>query len=193
MVTLGRLTNLAHALMKDPTLFRKIKHVYIMGGTIHAPGNVTPVAEANIWGDPEAAHLVFDSGLPITMVGLDVSMKTHITQYHLDLLQRNCKEENIEIVNFIKNSLQFYFNFYQKSNYFFGSAPLHDPLTMLVAIEPNVVVTKQMKVKVECESKSCAGMIIADLRRNPLIGRTVNVCTDVYADLAVNKILSVFV
>ncbi|MEK8132847.1 nucleoside hydrolase [Paenibacillus filicis] len=192
IVALGRLTNLAQALQKDATLAQKIKHVYVMGGAVHVPGNVTPVSEANIWGDPEAADIVFSSGLPITMVGLDVTMKTLITQQHLNYLQEHCQEENKDIVEFINESLQFYFDFYHTSNYWMGAAPLHDPLTMLVALEPGVVKTQQMKIKVECQSEICQGMTVADLRRNALVGSPVQVCIDVEAEYAVNKLLSVF-
>ncbi|KEQ24811.1 nucleoside hydrolase [Paenibacillus tyrfis] len=193
LVTLGRLTNLAQALAKDPALPAKIKHVYVMGGTIHSPGNVTPVAEANIWGDPEAADAVFSSGLPVTMVGLDVTMKTRLTRHHLDFLQRHGKEENRKIVDFICDSMPFYFGYYRASNYFLDSAPLHDPLTVLAAVEPAMMAARTMKVKVECESTLCRGMTVADLRRNPTIGSPIRVCVDVDAELAVGKLLSVFV
>lgn len=192
LVTLGRLTNIAHALAKDPSLVGKIKHVYVMGGTVHAPGNVTPVAEANIWGDPEAADVVFASGLPITMVGLDVTMKTNINREHLAFLQRTRREENRAIVDFICASLPFYFDFYRSSNYFIDSAPMHDPLTVLVAEEPGIVVNQTMHVKVECESALCAGMTVADLRRNPVVGTPIQVSVDVDAERAVGKMLSAF-
>jgi len=193
VVTLGRLTNLAHALLKEPSLVKKIKHVYVMGGAVHAPGNITPVAEANIWGDPEAADIVFASGLGVTMVGLDVTMKTRITEHHLGLLQRHCKEEKKDIVRFIQQSLTHYFQFYQSSNLFIGAAPLHDPLTLMVALEPDLVTTRQMRVKVECGGDICSGMTVADLRNRPMIGHPVHVCVDVNAELALCKLLSVFI
>ncbi|MDQ6418784.1 nucleoside hydrolase [Paenibacillus sp. LHD-117] len=108
VVTLGRLTNLAQAVLKDPGLCRRIKHAYVMGGAVGVPGNVTPASEANIWGDPEAADIVLASGIPVTMVGLDVTLKTLLTGEHLDLLQRFRKEENVDIVDFIRQSHRFY-------------------------------------------------------------------------------------
>jgi purine nucleosidase len=73
LVTLGPLTNVAMALLRDPSLAGKVSRCVIMGGTGQGYGNVTPVAEYNIWVDPEAARIVFESGLPITMVGWDIS------------------------------------------------------------------------------------------------------------------------
>lgn len=193
LVTIGRLTNVAKALAVDPTLPSKIKHVYVMGGAVQVPGNVTPVAEANIWGDPEAAEIVFASGLDVVMIGLDVTMRTRITREHLDYLERASKTENKAIAAFIRASMAFYFGFYRDSNYFLESAPLHDPLTMLAAVDPSLVATRVMPVTVECQSELCAGMTVADLRRNPTVGTPIRVGVDVDPDLAIGKLLSVFV
>lgn len=73
LVTLGPLTNVALALLKDPSIAGKVEGCVMMGGTGRGPGNVTPVAEYNIWADPEAAKVVFGSGMPLTMVGWDIS------------------------------------------------------------------------------------------------------------------------
>lgn len=75
LVTLGPLTNVAVALTLDPTLATQINHCYIMGGTSDNFGNVTAVAEYNIWADPESARIVFESGMQITMIGWDISRK----------------------------------------------------------------------------------------------------------------------
>jgi len=73
LVTLGPLTNIAAALMLEPSLAKWIKHCYIMGGAANIEGNVTPAAEYNIWVDPEAAYKVIHSGIPITMLGWELS------------------------------------------------------------------------------------------------------------------------
>lgn len=75
LVTIGPLTNVAVALTLDPTLAEQVNHCYIMGGTSDNFGNVTAVAEYNIWADPESARIVFESGMPITMIGWDISRK----------------------------------------------------------------------------------------------------------------------
>lgn len=193
LITLGRLTNVAQALAKDPSLPRKIKQVYVMGGAVHAAGNVTPVAEANIWGDPEAAEIVFASGLEVIMIGLDVTMKTNLGIEHLDFLQRRCRPENREIVEFLRTSMAYYFEFYRQANHFVDAAPMHDPLTVLAAEQPGLVTNRSMLVTVECESALCAGMTVADLRPSPSVGSPIQVSIDVDAKTAVGKLLSVFI
>ena len=73
LVTLGPLTNIALALQQDPSIAGKVRHCYVMGGAACTNGNVTPAAEYNIWCDPEAAAIVFHSGMPITMIGWELS------------------------------------------------------------------------------------------------------------------------
>ncbi|WP_239712100.1 nucleoside hydrolase [Paenibacillus sp. 19GGS1-52] len=192
LVTLGRLTNLSLALEMEPTLKETLKKVVVMGGTIFRPGNSTPVAEANIWGDPEAADHVFTSGLPITMVGLDVTLKTRITAEHLELLNRYGREENKAIIAFMEQSLRHYFNFYRETNYLQNSAPLHDPLALMVALQPDLVTYRQMKVRVEHKGEHTAGMVVADLRPQPKVGHFIEVAVDVDADRALGLFLSVF-
>ncbi|REE68048.1 purine nucleosidase [Paenibacillus taihuensis] len=192
VVALGRLTNLAHALQKDPELPSKIKHVYIMGGAVRVPGNITPTAEANIWGDPEAADLVIKSGLSITLIGLDVTLQTMLHQSHLDGLKTSCKSENRDVVGFLNDSMQFYFNFYHEADGYNQCAPLHDPLTVLAAIEPGVVQTEVLKLSVETQGEVCLGMTVADLREKPSVGTPVNVGVQVDAERALELLLSAF-
>ncbi|MBB3110792.1 purine nucleosidase [Paenibacillus phyllosphaerae] len=192
LVTLGRLTNLALALQIDPALTGKLKNVVCMGGTIFEPGNISPVAEANIWGDPEAADQVFTSGIPITMVGLDVTLKTRITEEHLSYLKRFGREENQPLIAFMEESLLFYFNFYRSVNFYLGSAPLHDPLALMVALQPDLVTTRRMKVRVEHQSPLTQGMVVADLRPQPAVGTEIEVAVDVDPERAIGAFLSVF-
>lgn len=78
ILALGPLTNIALAIKKDPVSMASIREIVIMGGTIKEPGNISPTSEFNVWCDPEAAAIVFASGLPITMIGLDVTHKVKI-------------------------------------------------------------------------------------------------------------------
>ncbi|WP_235948337.1 nucleoside hydrolase [Paenibacillus glycinis] len=192
IVSLGRLTNVAQALRKDPSLPSKVKHLYIMGGAVRVPGNVTQVAEANIWGDPEAAEAVMQSGMAITLIGLDVTMRTLLHQSDLDRLQRTCKPENRAVADFINRSMQYYFEFYRQSNGFEACAPLHDPLTVLAAIEPGLVAMESMRLSVECEGRHCIGMTVADLRNRPAVGQPVQVGVEVDAERAVNALMAIF-
>lgn len=192
LVTTGRLTNLALALQKDSELPRKIKQVVIMGGTVRAAGNVTPVCEANFRGDPEAVGMVFASGLSIVMVGLDVTMKARLTQNHLDMLSRFCSEENRPAVDYIREALKYYFDFYQSVDNFIGMCPLHDPLTIMVAEDPGLVRMQTVKASIETEGRLTAGMVVADFRTKPTEGQEISVCLEVDAERAVHKLLSVF-
>ncbi|WP_338463322.1 nucleoside hydrolase [Brevibacillus borstelensis] len=192
LVTLGRLTNLAEALEIDPELPKKVKRVYIMGGTVFAPGNVTPKAEANFRGDPEAVAAVMKSGLKITMVGLDVTMKVRLTQQHLDAAAGYCRPENKPIVQYMNDALQHYFRFYWQVDNLMDACPTHDPLTVLVARMPWVVRTQTMKVSIETEGVYCAGSVVADLRTKPSEGHEIEVCVDVDAEKIPHHLLSVF-
>jgi len=87
IVGIGPLTNIALSLIINPGIKEKIEKIIIMGGAAFYPGNVTPVAEFNIWMDPEAAEVVFSSGLPIVMVGLNVTQKVGFTKKDFSLLK----------------------------------------------------------------------------------------------------------
>ncbi|QAY65995.1 nucleoside hydrolase [Paenibacillus protaetiae] len=190
LVMVGRMTNLALALQLDPSIAGKFKKVVIMGGTVLAPGNVTPVSEANLWGDPEAAAVVFESDVPLTVVGLDVTMKTRLTYEHLHLLDRQAPAEHKQLVQFLHDSLRVYFNFYRESNYFAESCPLHDPLAVLVAINPSLVQIQTFKATIDCGNGATAGMIVTDRRARASLGRDVQFCMEVDADRAVGQMLS---
>ncbi|WP_339255225.1 nucleoside hydrolase [Paenibacillus sp. FSL P2-0136] len=192
LVTLGRLTNLSLALDLDPQLTSKLKKVVVMGGTVYKPGNVTPVAEANLWGDPEAADRVFTSGLPVMMIGLDVTLQTRITSEHVELLKRHGREENKAVIEFMEESLAYYFKFYREANYLINSAPLHDPLALMAALQPDLVTCRRMKVRVEHQGAFTSGMVVADLRAQPKEGEFIEVAVEVDAERAVGVFLSVF-
>ncbi|MGI2295383.1 nucleoside hydrolase [Paenibacillus sp. GXUN7292] len=192
LVTLGRLTNVALALELDPELPSKLKKTVIMGGTVFAPGNVTPAVEANLRGDPEAIDRVIRSGMNITLVGLDVTMKAKLNKQHLEQLALVCRPENAAIVEYMQGALQYYFGFYRQVDNLMNSCPLHDPLTVLVARKPGIVKTQQMKVQIECEGKVTAGAVIADLRTKPSEGDDITVCLGVDSEQVVHELLSVF-
>lgn len=192
LVTLGRLTNTALTLEKYPDLPRKVKKLVMMGGTVYAPGNVSPCVEANISGDPEAADMVFMSGFDITMVGLDVTTKTRLTMNHIIKLEGYCLKENREIVKYMHTALDFYMNFYRLQDGYIENCPVHDPLAVLVALHPELVRTQRMKARVECGGNYCCGMVVTDLRRHSFDANYIDICLDVDSDKAVDELLSVF-
>lgn len=192
LVTLGRLTNLAIALEKDPSVCRKLQRVVMMGGTVAAPGNVTPVCEANFSGDPEAAARVFASDCDLTAVGLDVTLKTRLTARDLERLSRVAPKRNQLIVDYLQTALDYYFSFYQKVDHLIEACPVHDPLALLIAIDPSLATTRTLHAAIECGGEHTAGMVVTDRRTIPSVGRNVNFCLEVDSERAVRKLLSVF-
>ncbi|GFZ84779.1 nucleoside hydrolase [Paenibacillus marchantiophytorum] len=191
-VFVGRMTNLALALAKDPTIASKVKRLVIMGGAVKVPGNVTPAAEANIYGDPEAAHRVFESGIPITLVGLDVTMKTIIGEEHrLDLMAAPIPG-NERAAAYIGEAFQFYFGAYDKQNGFYG-APLHDPLAVAVAAYPDLITTEDHYIRIETKGTMSYGATLADLRRSVEVTNTavgVDVDSPRFLDYFINTLKS---
>jgi len=183
LIFVGRLTNLAIALAKDSELPKKVKELVIMGGAVQVPGNVTPVSEANIAGDPDAAHMVFSAGFNLTMVGLDVTMEAHFSVNHVEMLKEKCKksEKHTKLANLIQEMLVGRFESYRDYHEVLGS-PLHDPLAVAVALDPTLVEKTPLVVTVETKGTLSLGATIADLRIGKNVNPNVNVCLKVDAE-----------
>lgn len=192
LVTLGRMTNLALALEKEPNLPKLFAEVVAMGGTVFSPGNVTPVCEANIAGDPEAADRVFMAGFRLTLVGLDVTTKTRLTGRHLEMLNKYCVPENRAVVDYILSSMKCYFNFSRVNDGNLEHCPVHDPLAVLAVVDPSLMIIRKMRARVECGGTMCRGMVVADLRANPMDAPYTSVCIDVKAEQAVEELIAAF-
>lgn len=130
ILAIGPLTNLAEALAVDPTLPERIRRVTIMGGAVEVPGNITPIAEANIFNDPEAAEIVFAAPWTITLVPLDVTMDHVITAEEVDRLAAS----DDPLLHAVALAFELYLDFYA-GVFESRSAALHDPLAALVAME----------------------------------------------------------
>ncbi len=159
LVTLGPLTNVAVALLKDPSIAGKVKECVVMGGTGQGYGNVTPVAEYNIWADPEAAKIVFESKLPLKMVGWDVS-RTYATfdSQEAERLRRVGTPLAEFCVDIQKNVLQFCL---QKTK--LDGFDLPDPIAMAVALDSAVAtLTRRRFVTIETDSELCRGQTVVD-------------------------------
>jgi purine nucleosidase len=160
IITLARLTNLARALLYDRKVAELAKSVVMMGGSAFVPGNVTPVAEANIWGDPEAADIVFNSGLEITMVGLDVTMQARLSRDHLAKL-----DLTLPYAALLQQATAFYIRAYEQDNADIANwCPIHDPLAVAVVEDPNLVTVKRLPVQVETRGQHTDGMTVVDGR-----------------------------
>jgi purine nucleosidase len=167
LVPVGPLTNIALAVLKDPSIVPLVKEVVLMGGSISG-GNVNAAAEANIYNDPEAAQIVFQAGWPLTMVGLDVGDKTLLSQKYLDQLASAHGPVN----DFIHAVAKYLVGLAAQ----FGSpgTPMYDPLAVGVAIDPTLVKAPEMHVDVETRGEFTRGETVANRRgmveRNVLRG-----------------------
>lgn len=158
LVTLGPLSNVAVALLRDPSIAEAVERCVMMGGIGYGHGNVVPAAEYNIWVDPEAAKIVFASGLPITMVGWDVSHHHAVitasqakTLHDLSPLGAFCVE--------IQRRMQDFGREFLKQDGF----DLPDPMAMAVALDPQVATQLQpLHVAIETTSELTRGATVVD-------------------------------
>ena len=155
---IGPLTNIAMAIRKEPKFAKAVKQLVIMGGAILEHGNLTPLAEFNIYVDPHAAHIVFHSGIPITLIPLDVTHKCLLKLEHLARLMKI----DSPISRFIKDAVEVYL----KASFelgFAGSA-LHDPLTLATIIAPELLTLKEYYVDVDISGGISMGKTFADIK-----------------------------
>jgi inosine-uridine nucleoside N-ribohydrolase len=155
LIPVGPLTNIAAFLRAHPDLKEKVSRVSIMGGSMGL-GNTTPAAEFNIYVDPEAAREVFESGLPITMSGLDVTHQAAAGRAERDRL-RGIGEVGGVVAGF----LDFFAATYERV-FGFDAPPLHDPVAVAAVLEPGLLKTRPMNVRVECESDLTRGETVCD-------------------------------
>jgi purine nucleosidase len=154
---IGPLTNIALAIRKEARFAKAVKELVIMGGAIREGGNMSPLAEFNIFVDPHAAHIVFHSGIPITLIPLDATHKCLITRDDVERIN----EVKSPIARFIKDALSVYFNFYEEHTDFQGSA-LHDPLTLAAIIAPELLILQELYVDVDIHGGVSMGNTFAD-------------------------------
>ena len=161
IVTLGPLTNIATALQRDPETLKKVGQIVIMGGAVTVPGNRSAAAEFNFFVDPDAAQMVMESGIPLTLVGLDVTRKVRLSR---QVVEDYAKQHPSPLSQFIADCTGIYMAFHRDHEGFYGCY-LHDPLALGVVIDPSLVSTKSLSVVVETQGKFTSGMSLAD-RRN---------------------------
>ncbi|MEM2123318.1 MAG: nucleoside hydrolase [Candidatus Bathyarchaeia archaeon] len=165
LVTGGPLTNLALAVAKDPSIQYLFRRVVVMGGCIRSPGNVTAASEYNMYHDPEAARIVFNSGLPIMLVSLDVTAREENLIRRSDL--RALKGRRDVVHETVYRMLSYYVEAYRRYRFMDGCY-LHDPLAMLIALKPHILRdVERIHVDVETVGELTLGRTQADLRRYP--------------------------
>jgi inosine-uridine nucleoside N-ribohydrolase len=183
LVAVGPLTNVALLLALHPET--RPDRIVLMGGAI-AEGNVTPAAEFNIWADPEAAARVFDSGIDVTMVGLDVTHKALFTPSLADALRASGKTGKL-----VAELFDFYHGFHVRT-YGFPGSPIHDALALAHVLDAGLLETRHRNVAVDCESELCRGRTVVDLwqrtGREPNAHVAVDVDADAFLRLLVERI-----
>jgi inosine-uridine nucleoside N-ribohydrolase len=165
IVPVGPLTNIATFLREHPDKKDRIAQISLMGGSM-GHGNTTPAAEFNIYVDPEAAREVFESGLPITMSGLDITHQADAGPDERERLRATGRVGGI-VAGFLD-----YFAATYESVFSFDAPPLHDPVAVAAVLEPGLLKTRPMRVDIECGSDLTRGETVCDF--HGVTGRTPN-------------------
>jgi purine nucleosidase len=208
LVTLGPLTNLACAILREPEVPRLLRRWVLMGGCFRVPGNTTPREEWNIHCDPDAAQIAFAAfgraGVPVRpmALGLDVTERSPMVPDHLVALARRAGSRPDDslalaagedpmrttrsvasnaVVRFLADALRFYMEFHARSDGFYG-AHIHDALAVAAALDPRLVRTEALTVDVETRGRITTGETVADFRHR--WGRPPNCDVAISADSA---------
>ncbi|MBN7786119.1 nucleoside hydrolase [Ponticoccus gilvus] len=154
---LGPLTNIATALHRAPEIADRIQEIVLMGGAYFEVGNITPTAEFNIYVDPEAAEAVFASGVPITVMPLDVTHKALVTTPRNDAFRALGTPVGLAVAQMTD-----FFERFDKEKYGSDGAPLHDPCVTAYLIRPELFTGRHINVEIETRSALTLGMTVAD-------------------------------
>ena len=192
IIPTGPMTNLAAALKKDPEIADLIGNVTFMGGALTVEGNVTPVAEANINQDPKAADEVMKSNLPLTMVGLDVTLRTLLTKNET----KQWRELGTASGKAFADITDFYIDAYYNLDIDKRGCALHDPLAVGVGVDPSFVSTISLFMKVVYQEGPYYGRTIGDNAKlndpNPNIKVAVNVDKERYLKAFMDRLNKLF-
>lgn len=180
LVTTGPLTNLAEAIQKDREAMEAVGRIVSMAGALTIPGNVSPFAEANVYNDPQAAKYVFESGVPIVAVGLDVTLKTMITGtdiQHWAQVKSEASQALVELATY----------YYQHEYEDVIGGAMHDPLAVAVAVHPEIV-TNLLPINLTVETRGeSTGRLIGNLDLLNARDKSGVVCLDIEADIFVTQ------
>jgi purine nucleosidase len=157
LATLGPLTNIGAAFRKAPDIAERVQEVVMMGGAYFEVGNITPAAEFNIYVDPEAAETLFKSGVPITVMPLDVTHRALASKPRIEAF----RALNSKVGTFAAEMLDFFERF-DVEKYGSEGGPLHDPCVIAYLISPDLFSGKHVNVEIEVQSDLTRGMTVAD-------------------------------
>ena len=156
-VPLGPQTNLALALRLEPQLAARIPQIVTMAGA-YIEGNTTPSAEFNIFADPEAAHIVFNSGIPITMIGLEATSKALITSENINYLEQLNTPLSTLAANIMQDEIQWFIEHHGSSG-----GQIYDACAVAAIIDPYCIQIEPMRVDVELRGEHTRGRTVADI------------------------------
>lgn len=157
LVAIGPLTNVAMAIRKEPRIVKNVKEAFVMGGAIQHTGNVTPLAEFNTFVDPHAAHIVFHSGMPITLTPLDVTYQCIFTKADLNRLLKI----HSPVAKFIADATRFYMEFHDEYQKIEGCV-INDPMTLALTFMPEICDYQNLVVDVDISTGVGLGNTFAD-------------------------------
>lgn len=181
LVPTGPLTNIAAFLLAHPELKNRIEQISLMGGGIEL-GNWTPTAEFNILVDPEAADIVFRSGIPIIMSGLDVTEKAFIKPEDVELI----RSHHNEVAQIVAQWLEFFYEFHLNLGY--EGAPVHDAVAVTALTHPEWMDIRELYVEVETKGKYCVGATVGDIHQVTGKAPNTKVLMGIYRENFVNYI-----
>ena len=185
IIATGPLTNVGNLLKMHPEVKHNIGHISIMGGGV-THGNWVPAAEYNIWEDPEAAWLVFNSGIPMHMCGLDVTEKAIIRPDDFPRI-RGVGNQAADIV---AGWLEFFYRYPMEIGY--SGAPVHDPCAVLVLTNPEIFKMRDLYVDIELDGALTRGETVADFRpwsdKKPNVTCAMDIDRDRYVDLLIEAL-----
>jgi purine nucleosidase len=157
LCVLGPLTNIAAAFMKAPDIAARVQEIVLMGGAYFEVGNITPSAEFNIYVDPQAADLVFKSGVRLVVMPLDVTHKVITTRERVAKFRAMGSE-----VGRMAAAWADFFERFDKEKYGSEGAPLHDPTVIAYLLQPGLFTGREINVEIETQSELTMGMTVAD-------------------------------
>ena len=157
LCTLGPLTNIAMALIKQPAIAERIAEIVMMGGAYFEVGNITPASEFNIYVDPEAADVVLRCGAPITMLPLDVTHQIQSTPERLAAIKAIGNKSGQAVHAMLTFSETF-----DLQKYGWSGAPLHDPTVIAYLLQPDLFTGRHCNVTIETASELTVGMTVTD-------------------------------
>lgn len=177
LCTLGPLTNIGLALVKEPRIASRIRRIVAMGGGFFEGGNTTPAAEFNIYVDPQAARLVFEAGTPLTLIPLDCTHQALTTRARVEKFRKMANKSGPAVAELLD-----FFERFDEQKYGTDGGPLHDPCVIAWLLKPELFTSRDVNVSIECESELTMGMTVIDWWR--VTGRKANatVCRGIDAD-----------